>query len=93
MVYIGAMDIASSTIKVNLPKGLLKNGMQEAGRIGISLQDFIRLLLATYFSRSESIKAISRDKMLLESAEKEIAEGKYTSVKNSKELREYLLNL
>lgn len=91
MVYIGTMDVtSSSTIKVNLPKGILENSTQEAQRIGISLQDFIRMLLATYFARSESIRSISRDKMLLKRAEKEIANGEYTDVTNTQDLKRYL---
>jgi len=94
MVYDGSMDTqSSSTIKINLPEGLLSNSTQEARRIGISVQDFMRLLLATYFSRSESITALSRDKMLLDSARKEIAKGYYTEIKSPAHLRKHLLSL
>jgi len=63
----------SPTIKVNLPKGLLQNSKVEAERIGISLQDFIRMLMTTYFANAKSIRAISRDQALLNRATKEIA--------------------
>lgn len=94
VVYIGTMDTTnSSTIKVNLPQGILNNSKQEADRIGISVQDFIRMLLGTYFSRSESITSISRDKVLLDSAKKDIANGAYTTVHTQKELTDHLLSL
>ena len=85
--------LSSATIKLNLPLGIKKNTQKEAARIGISLQDFIRMLLATYFSRSESISCISRDKILWLKAKKEIKAGEYRKITNSKELKEYLSNL
>jgi len=84
---------SSATIKLNLPLGIRINTQKEAQRIGISLQDFIRMLLATYFSRSESISFISRDRILWTKAQKEIKAGKYKRIKTSKELKEYLMNL
>jgi len=69
----------------------LQNSAKEADRIGISLQDFIRMLLATYFSRSEAISSISRDGVLLDNAKREIKEKKYVEFTNIKELKEYLL--
>lgn len=84
--------MTSSTVKVNLSQGILRNSAAEARRIGISLQDFIRLLLATYFSRSEGITNVSRDKILLNNAKREIKEGKYKAFRNIKELSSYLLS-
>lgn len=82
--------ISSATIKLNLPVGILRNAKSESTRIGISVQDFIRMLMATYFARSGSIRAISRDETLLDRAEDEIAEGKYTQITSSKQLQKYL---
>jgi len=84
---------SSATIKVNIPDGILRNSEQEASRIGISVQDFIRLLLATYFSRSESIQAISRDAILLKGAQQEIGAGQYSELGNANDLQEHLLSL
>ena len=91
--YTGTMNrMTSSTVKVNLPEGIMQNSAAEAERIGISLQDFIRLLLATYFSRSEGITNVSRDKVLLDNAKSEIKKGKYKEFADTKELSEYLLS-
>lgn len=84
--------MTSSTVKINLSEGILRNSAAEAERIGISLQDFIRLLLATYFSRSEGILNVSRDKILLDNAKREIKEGKYKEFKNTQELSTHLLS-
>ena len=79
MVFDGAMNKSSSpTIKVNLREVLLYNSIHKGHRIGISVQDFMRLLLTTYFSRSEAIVSLSREKLLLETAHQEVAEGNYT---------------
>lgn len=83
----------SSTIKINVPAGILQNAQNEAGRIGISLQDFIRMLMATYFANSGSIRMISRDQALWNQAQEEIKTGQYTAVKNKKELNTYLDSL
>ena len=80
----------SSTIKLNLSGGILENSRSEARRIGISLQDFIRMLMATYFSRSEAIQTISRDQILLKQARDEIESSQYTAVSDSKALKNYL---
>lgn len=95
MVYNGAMNgtLVSSTIKLNLQEGLLENASREARRIGISLQDFIRMLMATYFSRSEAIRTISRDQILLERAQNEIKNGKFTAISSPKNLEDYLNGL
>ena len=85
--------ISSATVKVNLPIGILRNAKSEATRIGISVQDFIRMLMATYFARSGSIRAITPDEVLLDRAEKEIAQGEYTRITSPKKLREYLSDL
>lgn len=82
--------ISSSTIKINVPAGILHNAQNEARRIGISLQDFIRMLMATYFANFGSIRMISRDQALWDRAQEEIKTGQYTSVKNRKELNTYL---
>ncbi len=94
VLYWYHMDtISSATIKLNLPVGILRNTKSEATRIGISVQDFIRMLMATYFARSGSIRAISRDEALLDRAEQEIEKGKYTRVSTSKQLQKYLSRL
>ncbi len=54
----------SSTIKLNLPKGLHVNTQNEADRIGISLQNFIRMLLAMYFSNHDSITNVLQKEKL-----------------------------
>ncbi|KKU83630.1 hypothetical protein A2973_02745 [Candidatus Gottesmanbacteria bacterium RIFCSPLOWO2_01_FULL_49_10] len=84
---------ASSTIKINVPAGILHNAQSEARRIGISLQDFIRMLMATYFAHSPSIRAISRDQALWDRAQEEIKAGQYRAIKNKKELTTYLDSL
>lgn len=48
----------SSTIKINLSSGILRNAQNEAERIGISLQDFIRMLMASYFANPEGIRSM-----------------------------------
>ncbi len=83
----------SSTIKLNLASGIKQNALAEARRIGISLQDFIRMLLSTYFAKSDSISALSREKMLFDNARKEIREKKYHEINSSSELENYLLSL
>jgi len=84
-------DNTSATIKINLPAGILANARQEAERIGISVQDFIRMLMATYFSRAESIQAVSRDRVLWERGKKEVAGGKFVAVEDAQELERLLL--
>ena len=69
---------------------MLQHAQTEAGRIGISLQDFMRMLMATYFANARSLRGISRDQELWEHAKDEIANGQYTSVKTKKEFRLYL---
>ena len=86
-------NLSSATIKLNVPSGILSNAQQEAQRIGISLQDFIRMLMATYFARSESVRSISRDQVLLEKAKREIRAQKYTQVTSTAELKNYLASL
>jgi len=95
MYHTGTMDTisSSSTVKINLPLGIKRNIQNEAERIGISLQDFIRMLLASYFSKSEGMVNISRDRYLLDNAKKEIKFGKYKSIKSKKELHDYLSGL
>lgn len=83
----------SSTIKLNLPAGILNNAQGEAERIGISVQDFIRMLMSTYFANPLSIRSISREPMLIERAEKEIEKGEYTEISSLKELRAHLKKL
>ena len=83
----------SSTIKINVSAGILRNAQHEAQRIGISLQDFIRMLMATYFANSSSIRMISRDQALWGRAKEEINRGQYTTVKNKTELHDYLDSL
>jgi hypothetical protein len=92
MYYNGAMSTqtaSSTTIKINVPAGMMQNAKQEANRIGISLQDFIRMVMATYFARGESIRAVSRDRVLFDQAQKDIREGKYTTIQSKEELDEY----
>ena len=84
--------MTSSTIKVNLPQGILQNSTTEAERIGISLQDFIRLLLATYFSRSQGIMNVSRDRVFLDNAKREIEKGEYKQFNSGEKLADYLMS-
>ena len=83
----------SSTVKINVPAGILHNAQTEARRIGISLQDFIRMLMATYFANSGSIRMISRSQAVWDRAQEEIKSGQYTTVKNKTELHDYLDSL
>jgi hypothetical protein len=96
MCYHGAMNTqttSSTTVKINVPAGMMQNAKREASRIGISLQDFIRMVMATYFARGESIRALSRDQALFDQAQKDIREGKYTTIESKKELDEYFDSL
>ncbi|MEK7533356.1 MAG: hypothetical protein AAB542_02875 [Patescibacteria group bacterium] len=83
----------SSTIKLNLPSGILNNAQGEAKRIGISLQDFIRMLMASYFANPISTRSVSREQALYDQAQKDIVQGNYTDISSKKELREYLRRL
>jgi len=85
--------ITSSTIKLNLPNGILRNAQNEAKRIGISLQDFIRMLMANYFAGFGSIKTMSRDQALYERALGEIKRGEYTTISSKKEFDEFFKKL
>lgn len=87
------MQSSSSTIKLNVSSGILTNAEAEARRIGISLQDFIRMLMATYFANAQSVRAVSRDQALYDQAQNEIKSGSYTRVKNQSELTGYLNTL
>ncbi|MEK7543739.1 MAG: hypothetical protein AAB557_02640 [Patescibacteria group bacterium] len=87
------MQSTSSTIKLNVSSGILANADAEARRIGISLQDFIRMLMATYFANTQSVRAVSRDQSLYEQARNEIQSGSFVRVKNKRELNEYLNKL
>jgi len=95
MCYNGAMQLnsSSSTVKVNLSDGIMHNALSESERIGISLQDFIRMLLGTYFAKSTSIQSISRDQVLFDNALQDIEAQKFTRVKNQRELDNYLDSL
>ncbi len=79
-----------STIKLNLPSRILQNAQEESRRIGISLQDFIRMLMATYFANAGAIRAVSRNQALFDRAQQEIQKGEYTSVSNKTTLNTYL---
>jgi antitoxin component of RelBE/YafQ-DinJ toxin-antitoxin module len=83
----------SATIKINLSSGILQNAQAEAERIGITVQDFIRMLMGTYFSNANSIQAISRDQYLLKRAQSELMGGAYTEINNAKELQKHLDDL
>lgn len=83
----------STTIKLNVSSGILANAEAEARRIGISLQDFIRMLMATYFANTQSVRAVSRDQALYDRAQNEIKSGSFTGVKNQRELGDYLNKL
>ena len=85
--------LTSSTIKLNLSPGILANAKVESERIGISLQDFIRMLMATYFAKSSSIQAINRDETLYNRATQEINLGQFKTVKNRSDLVAYLKKL
>ncbi len=92
MCYYRYMNIqtSSSTVKINLPSGILQNAQTESQRIGISVQDFIRMLMATYFANSDAIVAVSHNQALLNQAQREIQNKEYTSITNKKELNAYL---
>lgn len=83
----------SSTIKLNIPSGILQHAKNESTRIGISLQDFIRMLMATYFANGGSIRALSHDFAFFNQAQKEIQEGKFTTTASPKEINEHLQSL
>ena len=95
MCYTSAMNTqtSSATIKINLPPGILKNASEESKRIGISLQDFIRMLMATYFARGSSIRALSRDQGRYDQAMKEIQLGEFTTIRSESELDDYVNSL
>lgn len=86
------MSTSSTTIKLNLHQTMVKNASTEAKRIGLSLQDFIRMLLGNYFATPVMEKAEYYQK-LFDVARKEIREGKYTTIKNSSELKKHLKSL
>jgi len=90
---MNTQTLSSSTIKLNLSSGIFRHASEEADRIGISLQDFIRMLMATYFAHARSLSAISRDQVLLEQAQDDIRNGKYTKIQNKKDLNMYFDNL
>lgn len=79
-----------STIKINLSSGIMQNAKAESERIGISLQDFIRMLMATYFANAGAIRAISHNQALFNQAQQEIQKGEYKSITNQTELKTYL---
>ncbi|MBU0978404.1 MAG: hypothetical protein ABIJ03_03575 [Patescibacteria group bacterium] len=83
----------STTIKLNLPAGILQNTQIESKRIGISIQDFVRMLLATYFAHAPSLTAINHDRVLYQEALKDIKHGCFTDVSNVEELNYYLQTL
>lgn len=83
----------SSTIKLNLPAGILANARTESERIGISVQDFVRMLLATYFAHAPSIKAISKEQTLYQEALDDLNNGRYHTVESAKELNIYFDSL
>lgn len=90
---MNTQTLSSSTIKLNVSSGILNHAKEEADRIGISLQDFIRMLMATYFAHARSLSAISRDQALFEHAQDDIRHGKYTKIQNKKELDVYFDSL
>ena len=87
---MNTQTVASSTIKINLPAGILSHAKGESERIGISLQDFIRMLMATYFANALSIRAISCDQTLFSNAQTEIQKGDYTRVRDRNALDTHL---
>ena len=90
---MGSQSVSSSTIKLNLPAGILRNAQNEAKRIGISLQDFIRMLMANYFAGFGPVKTVSRDQALYERALGEINRGEYTKISSKKEFDEFFRKL
>ena len=85
--------LTNPTIKLNLSPGILANAKVESERIGISLQDFIRMLMATYFAKAGSIQSITRDETLYNQAVDEINRGQFRTVKNRSDLVTYLKKL
>jgi len=86
-------SLSATTVKVNVPTGMLQNARMESQRIGISVQDFIRMLLATYFAHAPSIKAITSDDERYQRALEDISSGKFSMVKSQKELLAHLRTL
>ena len=92
---------SSTTVKVNVPAGILAHAELEASRIGISLQDFIRMLMATYFAQARAIQAVSRvsygSQEWWEQGEKvvdqELADKHYTTHASMDEAISYLKHL
>ena len=81
---------SATTVKINEPIGMLQNVRMESQRIGISVQDFMRTLLATYFAHASSIRAITSDDERYQHALQEISNGKFSTVKSQKELSTHL---
>ena len=83
----------STTVKLNVSAGMLQNAQSEASRIGISVQDFIRMLLATYFAHGPSIHALTPDDQKYQQALHDIQAGRYTVIKDRKQLAKHLSDL
>jgi antitoxin component of RelBE/YafQ-DinJ toxin-antitoxin module len=84
---------SSATIKLNIPAGILRHAKNESARIGISLQDFIRMLMATYFANGRAVRSLSHDQAYFDQAQREIREGKFTTINSDSELDAHLQSL
>lgn len=94
MCHNGAMAVRTfTTVKINLSTDLKTLVEKEASRIGFSLQDFVRMMLGTYFSRIEALGKPTYEERLYQEALEDVAAGRYTTVKNKKELKKYLDSL
>lgn len=87
------MKRSSAQIKISIPEGIYQNSEAEAQRIGISVQDFIRMLLATYFARSEKIAHLVSETKLLSNAQKEVQSGQVSEFDTTEALTKRLLEL
>lgn len=86
-------SLSATTVKVNVPNSMLQNARMESQRIGISVQDFIRMLLATYFAHAPSLKAISPDEEKYQRALHDISVGNISTVRSQSELSAHLKSL
>ena len=84
---------SSTTLKINLPNGILANARAESIRIGVSVQDFVRTLLTTYFAHAPSIRAVSKGQVLYQDALSDLKNNHYQTVKKATELKTYLDSL
>ena len=94
MCHNGAMDVKTyTTVKINLSTDLKRLAEKEAGRIGFSLQDFMRMMLGSHFAKPVLPTKLSLEEELYLRALPDIESGRCKSFKSGKELVEYLHTL